>query len=113
MWLGDNVPRMQKARISVHQGKMREFIGQFHVDITASNKNEVTDEIIMEKISDASGSGSRVVDKNGVRNFFNRIQKITQNEVTNEIQFRQRSPPHLLVLPKHQQAHLLIKPNKV
>lgn len=63
-WIGENSNRMQKARISTHQGAIRKFIGQFHVDITASSKDEVSDQIITQKIMDTSGSASRVVDKN-------------------------------------------------
>lgn len=60
---GENVPRMQKARISVHSGSVRAFIGQYHIDILATDKSEISDAIINEKISETSGSGSRVVDK--------------------------------------------------
>lgn len=28
-WLGDKVPRLQKAKISVQQGSIKEFIGVF------------------------------------------------------------------------------------
>lgn len=61
-WLGDTAPRMQKSRISIHLGPIRTFIGQFHVDLIASNSSELTHEIIMQKIMDTSGSGSRVID---------------------------------------------------
>jgi len=62
-FLGDNVPRMQRARVSVQQGAIKDFLGQFHVDINASTKEEVTDAILQEKISLTSGSGSRVLNK--------------------------------------------------
>jgi len=63
MWIGENVPRMQKARISIHKGKVQSFIGQFHVDITASSLDELSEQILTHKIMDTSGSGSRVLDK--------------------------------------------------
>eukprot|EP01117_Protostelium_nocturnum_P009517 TRINITY_DN339_c0_g1_i1.p1 TRINITY_DN339_c0_g1~~TRINITY_DN339_c0_g1_i1.p1 ORF type:complete len:503 (+),score=236.61 TRINITY_DN339_c0_g1_i1:179-1687(+) len=62
-FLGDNVPRMQKARISVQQGAVKEFIGQFHVDINASSRDELTDSLLAEKIGLTSGSGSRVLNR--------------------------------------------------
>jgi len=63
MFSGENVNRMQKARISVHTGSVKKFIGQYHVDIVTSDKSEISDDAIASKIRDASGSGSRVVDK--------------------------------------------------
>jgi len=63
-WLGGNVPRMQKARISVQQGVIRDFIGQYHIDISCSHLSEISDAIVVEKIMLTSGSASRVLDKN-------------------------------------------------
>jgi len=62
VWIGEDIPRMQRARLGVHSGAIKEFIGQYHIDITASHTNELTDEILQEKIMDTSGSGSRVMD---------------------------------------------------
>lgn len=67
MWIGEQVGRMQRARLSVQQGKMREFIGQYHVDLTVSSKNELSDDIVVEKIMDTSGSASRVRDSTGAK----------------------------------------------
>lgn len=54
---------MQKARISVHTGAVKDFIGQFHVDITATSTSELSDDILARKIQDTSGSGTRVLDE--------------------------------------------------
>lgn len=54
---------MQKARISVHSGAVKGFIGQFHVDITATSTSELSDDILARKIQDTSGSGTRVLDE--------------------------------------------------
>jgi len=62
-WMGESVPRMQKARMSVHSGSVKTFVGQSHVFISASHLSEISDEILNQKIMDASGSGSKVVDK--------------------------------------------------
>lgn len=67
LYIGDKVPIMQKARISVHTGGVKDFIGQFHVDITATSPSELTDEILARKIQDTSGSGTRVLDESGSR----------------------------------------------
>lgn len=67
LYIGDKVPIMQKARISVHTGGVKDFIGQFHVDITATSPSELTDDILARKIQDTSGSGTRVLDETGSR----------------------------------------------
>lgn len=64
-WLGDHSNRMQKARTSTHMGYIKSFIGQYHVDQNATQKNEITPEVIKAKIMDFSGSGSRVLTDTG------------------------------------------------
>lgn len=60
-FVGENVPRMQKARVSVHSGSVRSFIGQYHVDINATTIPEISDAVVNEKVTETSGSGSRVL----------------------------------------------------
>jgi hypothetical protein len=67
-WLGDHANRMQKARTSTHMGYIKSFIGQFHVDQNATQKSEITPEVIKAKIMDFSGSGSRVLSETGEKN---------------------------------------------
>jgi len=67
LFIGDKVGTMQKARISVHTGAVKDFIGQFHVDITATSTSELSDDILSRKIQDTSGSGTRVLDESGAR----------------------------------------------
>jgi hypothetical protein len=67
LFIGDKVGIMQKARISVHAGAVKDFIGQFHVDITATSTSELSDDILARKIQDTSGSGTRVLDETGAR----------------------------------------------
>eukprot|EP01111_Echinosteliopsis_oligospora_P003829 TRINITY_DN1600_c0_g1_i1.p1 TRINITY_DN1600_c0_g1~~TRINITY_DN1600_c0_g1_i1.p1 ORF type:complete len:506 (+),score=171.78 TRINITY_DN1600_c0_g1_i1:77-1594(+) len=67
LYIGDKVGIMQKARISVHSGAVKDFIGQYHVDIMASKVEELSDEILTRKIQDTSGSGTRVLDESGAR----------------------------------------------
>eukprot|EP01121_Diplochlamys_sp_Union-15-3_P010630 TRINITY_DN2_c0_g1_i1.p1 TRINITY_DN2_c0_g1~~TRINITY_DN2_c0_g1_i1.p1 ORF type:complete len:525 (+),score=105.91 TRINITY_DN2_c0_g1_i1:71-1645(+) len=73
-WVPSNVPRMQKARISVHYGAMKSFVGQSHVDITANTDDELTPQIIAQKVMDTSGSGSRVLDSSGQKNLASQAQ---------------------------------------
>jgi hypothetical protein len=63
LFIGDKVGIMQKARISVHAGAVKDFIGQFHIDITATSTSELSDDILARKIQDTSGSGTRVLDE--------------------------------------------------
>eukprot|EP01120_Amphizonella_sp_Union-15-10_P013757 TRINITY_DN6474_c0_g1_i1.p1 TRINITY_DN6474_c0_g1~~TRINITY_DN6474_c0_g1_i1.p1 ORF type:complete len:530 (+),score=95.95 TRINITY_DN6474_c0_g1_i1:51-1592(+) len=62
-WVGANIPRMQRARISIHYGGMKSFIGPSHIDITASSQDEITSETLAQKVMDTSGSGSRVINQ--------------------------------------------------
>jgi len=60
-WIGTAVKFMQKAKITPHKGAVTSFIGQAHVSLTAEHLSEVTDEIVMNKVKDASGSNDRTV----------------------------------------------------
>jgi len=60
-WIGSGVKFMQKAKITPHKGSATAFIGQAHVSLTAENLGEMTEEIVMDKVRDASGSNDRTV----------------------------------------------------
>jgi len=62
LFLGEKVPRMLRARISVHQNSVKEFMGQAHVDYSCATAAELTNEIIVSKVTITSGSSSRVID---------------------------------------------------
>jgi len=62
LFLGEKVPRMLRARISVHQNSVKEFLGQAHVDYSCATAAELTNEIIVSKVTITSGSSSRVID---------------------------------------------------
>jgi len=55
---------MQKAKLSVQLGPLHTFFGQVHNDYTCNTLDEVTHEIVMERVMGASGSGSKVIDNN-------------------------------------------------
>jgi len=59
-WLGSKVSVMKKAKISVHKGKVNEVFSNFHVDFMVSSLNEISNEIVMRKVSQNSGSRSMV-----------------------------------------------------
>jgi len=59
-FVGDNINRMHRARLGTHQGAVRSLFTPYHVDISCTHVNELSDEILMQKIQDASGSGSKV-----------------------------------------------------
>lgn len=61
MWVGEKVKFFQKAQISPHKGEIQVFVGQHHTDVYAEKLDEITEEIIMTKVTDASGSGTRVL----------------------------------------------------
>jgi len=55
-WLGSKVSVMKKAKISVHKGKVNETFSNYHVDFMISSLNEISNEIVMRKVSQNSGS---------------------------------------------------------
>jgi len=62
-WLGSKVSVMKKAKISVHKGKVNEMFSNFHVDFMVSSINEISQDIVMRKVSQYSGSRSMVTNK--------------------------------------------------
>ena len=50
-----------KARTTTHRGDVSDFFGQAHVTMDASSLEDVTEDLIMSKVSDASGSSVRVL----------------------------------------------------
>jgi hypothetical protein len=60
LWVGEKVPIIRKARITTHKGELKEFIGQYHVDIDCSNNSEINDDIVTERVKKASGTANYV-----------------------------------------------------
>jgi len=56
LWVGEEVPFTRKARITTHKGEVTSFIGQYHVDCSCSNLNEINDDIIGDIVKRASGT---------------------------------------------------------
>jgi hypothetical protein len=60
LWVGEKVPIIRKARITTHKGELKEFIGQYHVDIDCSNLSEINEDIVTERVKKASGTANYV-----------------------------------------------------
>jgi len=62
IWCGTQVPFVQKGKMTTHKGSITSLIGQFHTDINCSEFNELSEEIIMRKVHEASGTYVHVKD---------------------------------------------------
>jgi len=62
IWCGEKVPIMTKAKMTTHKGSITSLIGQYHVDINASELNEISEDIIIRSVKNASGTALHVKD---------------------------------------------------
>jgi ssRNA-specific RNase YbeY (16S rRNA maturation enzyme) len=62
VWVGEKVPFLKKAQITTHKGSVTSLVGQYHNDVQASELGELTEDIIISKVTAASGSASHVRD---------------------------------------------------
>jgi ssRNA-specific RNase YbeY (16S rRNA maturation enzyme) len=62
IWCGTKVPFVQKAKMTTHKGSITQLIGQFHTDLNCSDPDEISEEIIMNKVTAASGTAVHVKD---------------------------------------------------
>lgn len=60
IWVGNSVKPMTKAKISTHKGIAESAFGPFHVAIYASDKADISEKAIVEKVTSASGTKSHV-----------------------------------------------------
>lgn len=61
VWAGARVGVIKKARMATHKGSIQVLMGQAHLTIDASEAADLADDVVMTRITDASGSGSRVL----------------------------------------------------
>jgi len=61
VFLGDQVDRRLKSKLSTFAGEVEKVFSPHHVTIEANTKNELSDEIIVETIAKASGTKSHVL----------------------------------------------------
>jgi hypothetical protein len=71
VWCGEGVPFVQKAKMTTHKGSITKLIGQFHNDINCSNTSELSDDIVMRKVRDASGTSVHVKDSSSSNSSLN------------------------------------------
>jgi len=60
-WVGENIPRMQKARLGTHSGAVKAYLTPYHADIDATNHKEISPEIITTTIRRTIGTSTRVL----------------------------------------------------
>lgn len=59
-WVGESIPRMQKARIGTHSGAVKGLLTPYHADIDATNHSEITPDIVTSTIRLTMGTATRV-----------------------------------------------------
>jgi len=60
-WVGENIPRMLKARLGTHSGAVKGLLAPYHADIDATNHSEISPEIITTTIRRTIGTSTRVL----------------------------------------------------
>jgi len=60
-WVGNNVPRMQKAKLGTHAGDIYNLFAPCHTSLDTPDLHEVNDENIMKEIMKASGTYQHVL----------------------------------------------------
>jgi len=67
IWIGKKVARMQRARQGPARSSIQEIFGSCHVTISCEELDEITEDIVMEKVRNASGSAVHVLNKDGTK----------------------------------------------
>ncbi|BFU20346.1 actin binding protein family protein [Entamoeba histolytica HM-1:IMSS-B] len=60
-FIGDKSPRLQKAGVGMQLSSIQDQFGQFHITHMCSDLEDVSAEIILAKMKNASGSASHVL----------------------------------------------------
>ena len=81
LWVGEKVKINTKALCATHKGEVREMLGQSHIELYASTLDDCSYSLIMEKVSDASGSANRVLTDDRTR-----ASNTSHNQATSNIQ---------------------------
>ncbi len=55
VYVGNSVSSMRKAKIVTHKGQLLDFIGQYHVDLSASEPQEVSTESVLDLVNRTAG----------------------------------------------------------
>lgn len=59
--IGDKVSGMMNARIGVNKASVTQIVGHYNIEVIVSTKAELTEENVVGRIQDASGSRSKVL----------------------------------------------------
>jgi len=62
VWCGEKVPFIRKAQITTHKGSVTALFGQHHNDVHAALLDELSEDIVMGRVRDASGTSHHVKD---------------------------------------------------
>jgi hypothetical protein len=60
IYMPDDVPPMKKGKINTISGNIKELFTPIHVDFIISNKEEISQDAVVDKVQTASGSKSHV-----------------------------------------------------
>jgi len=63
-WIPDSIKPMKKAEINIRSSVIAKFFEPYHVDLHVTKKEDVTQQMIHDMVSNASGSKSRVLASN-------------------------------------------------
>jgi hypothetical protein len=61
VWQGSSVKMIAKARTTTHRGDVKDFFGQAHVTMDVNTLEECSEQEVMNKVCDASGTSVRVL----------------------------------------------------
>jgi len=62
-WLGEDIPRMQKAKLGATSSAIQQVFLPYHVSLDSPDKHEVTDANIMKLINAASGTAVHILEE--------------------------------------------------
>jgi len=62
-WTPTGMKPLRKAALSTHKGQVKEIMKPLHVELVASDRSELSEDVILEKIGMSSGTASYVTDK--------------------------------------------------
>lgn len=64
-FIGNGLKPLHRAKISTHKGAVTKLFTPYHVDFTISEVDEISMELVHKRVSETSGSGSKVLNKDG------------------------------------------------
>lgn len=61
-WIGKDVPFTKKGRFGIVHGSVKKFFEPYHVSVETDNVADLSHEVLMNKITESSGTKSKVID---------------------------------------------------